>query len=174
MVNIAAASGVSSCAEDGGSFVATAGGGVEDEVWSIAAVCSETCAAAAALTQRHSLMMVSLHATFEFTEVSVGLSSALTASLFELLPVWTACSSSASGGAGQGAWKTQLGLWQQYLSRWLARHTPLQIWWQLMQCIASVSQRLMMVVIGCLACGKECLWAEILMFRAAVLGAQLR
>lgn len=108
MVNIVATSGVSSAAEGGGPFVAAAGGGVEVEAGAIAAACPVTCAAAAALIKRHSLMMVSLHTTFESTEVSVGPPSALTASLVEVVAFWTAGSLSGSGGAGQGARKTQL------------------------------------------------------------------
>lgn len=94
-------------------------------------------------TRRHSRMMVSLQITFESPDVAAGVSSAWAASSVERITAWAvACSfveevmarwvvlgSLGSGGAGHGAWKTQLGLWQQYLSLWVARHAPLQTLW---------------------------------------------
>lgn len=78
---------------------------------------------------RHSRMMVSLHTTFESPEVAAGVSSASVASAASSLVGvvgWAVPGLLGSGGKGRGAWKMQLGLWQQYLSRWVGRQFPVQ------------------------------------------------
>lgn len=85
-------------------------------------------------TRRHSRVMVSLYIRFESSEGVAGVSSVSSA---EGVAAWiSACSVvdevsvvwalPCSAGKGHGAWKMQLGLWQQYLSLWVARQFPLQ------------------------------------------------